>query len=259
MKSERLFSFISIILLLVACKDEDEASTKAPILSSTLTNWQNWSLNTKYEFTEDGRQSRIEWQRETGAVTAGKDVFSYNENNKVISLSRSVTGLVDETISYVWMDDKIIASKNYSNGQQYAFSIYDYNEKGQLIASVYMIRDEGGIGYLRKTENSYTYSNDGNLFQVYEYNFNAERLELELVSVKTYLGYISGSSNPVDDYEILPNVKLQHALPTGYTIATTSGVTEYKVQYVLKSNQYPQEKKVTSEGVEPLVTQYFYK
>lgn len=255
------FLIILLTLLCFSCDNEnaDHQPVKNPVIQSTITTRTNWKLNTSYEFKADGNLQAIDWRRETPAVTEGKDIYSYDESDRVISLTRSISGLVDEKIDYVWMDNRIIASKSYVNDWQHGSTFYEYNEKGQLVACEYMERDASGIGYFRKTESEFTYTEDGNLFQIFDYRFNAESLQVELVSVKTYTGY-TGEVNPVPDVEILPNIKMQNGLPLGYSIATARGVNHYNIEYTLRADKYPAERRETSdEGSSAVHTIYTYK
>lgn len=260
-KGKISFQMVFLTLSIFSCDNENKDSEpkENPTIRSTVRTGENWRLHTTYELNNHGNQQIIQWRRETPVITEGKDVYAYNEDNRVVSLTRSIGGLVDEEIEYVWKDNQIIASKSYINDQPYAYTFYEYNEKAQLIALEYMERDASGIGYLRQNESEFTYTEDGNLFQVFDYRFNVESLMVELVAVKTYVGY-TGKVNPVPDVEILPTIKMQTGLPLGYSIATKDGISQYKIEYTLRADKYPAERKETLEGGGSVVyTIYTYK
>jgi hypothetical protein len=241
-----VLSLILFSLLFLSCDDEHQESVKAPVLTSSNTTSGDWSMQVNYAYRDDGKIADITWERRTPFLTQGKDLYYYDNEGRLTEQVISITNLVDETIKFNWLDDKVVAASSYVGGEKLSYTFYEY-EGDQLSKSEFFRRLPEGGGFARISEDFYSYRDDGNLHQIKNYLFNPEEAKMFLSSTETFEGYLP-SPAPLQSVEILPTIKLQKNLHTLLTIETGVESHQYKISYTLRKDRYPLERIVDHKG-----------
>ncbi|MTI19750.1 hypothetical protein E1176_01820 [Fulvivirga sp. RKSG066] len=163
-----------------------------------------------YVYNEEGKINYVYWESETPGFRSGTKTYYYSENGLIERINTGV-----EQDQYFYSEDgRIVRSETFDYGVMKAYSLYDYDEAGNLGGKADYSRQSDG-SYKETFVMIYLFDFDHNLYKHLIYVPTAGEDDYDLISTRTYEGYIPGSSNrfPV---EIIGTVPMQKRLPGSY-------------------------------------------
>ncbi len=212
----------------------------------------NWSYKRIYVYNEDGTVSKINWEQNTPYYSGGTYIFHYNEEGQVI---KRVESAVDETI-FSWQDGKIVKSEKFNNGVLKQFTLYGYDDAGNVGEAA--VHDRQPNGELKLSLLFvYLYRTDGNIYKQLTYVPIAGPEEYSLISTRTFDLYLDTASS-FSMMEILPNVNSQPNLPGSYRVEENGHDILYQFAYEFDANGKPTRRTATSSaGSEVAYYEYY--
>jgi hypothetical protein len=227
---------------------DDELAAK---VKGYATGAGSWSYQRKYTYNLDGNVAKINWQQGTPGVLSGVYTFHYDENGILI---KSTDNPVEETL-YTWEGDRIVKSERIKNGERVAYSLYGYDDAGNVgEVSQYDKQDDGN--FVMSLMFVYLYHNDGNVYKRIVYYPGEGEDNLTLISTQTYESYLD-VENPFTMVEILPNKKTQLTLPRSFRLEENGFDLTYNLTYTFDAEGRPTTRTATS-GTTREVTNYEY-
>lgn len=240
MKIKQIIEALTMLALVTACHNEENEiqNPKSVNIKSVQTIGHSWTLSTVYNYLPDGNLESIHWERNTPYTTIGSEEYIYGPDRNLQKQIISISGVVASEIRYSWDHGKIVAASAYVDGSKDHYIFFEYNQIGQLTKAEYFKRDAEANGYFQDGVQLFSYYANGNLLKIEHYIFSSDAGSLVWSSTKTYGAYQSEPA-VVDSESILPGLKLQKNLPTGYTLETAEGKFKYSFTYRFYPNGLP--------------------
>ncbi len=234
------------LFLATACQDEEmEIPNPEDVrLKSVQTIGHGWTLSTVYDYLPDGNLTTVQWERNTPFTTIGTEEYVYGADKRLEKQIISISGVVVTEMRYFYFQGKIVAASAYVEGIKDHYTFFEYNQAGQLIRTEHFKRDDEANGYFQDGEQVFSYHADGNLHKIELAVFSSEVGGLIWNNTKTYASYRSEPS-VVDSESILPGLKLQKNLPTGYELETAGDKFKYSFAYRFYPNGLPADRVTT--------------
>lgn len=210
-----------------------------------------WSTQRTYEYNEQGLIARILWEQNTPGTLSGSYTYSYNTAGQVIEMTEST----NYKTTYTWENGRIIKSEKFREGVLRSYSLYGYDEAGNVGETAVFYRQENGemkMGFLFV----YLYFNNGNIYKQLSYSPIEGSEEYTLLSTKTYDHYLA-QSNPFTMVDILPTVDTMLNLPGTYREETNGHDFLYQFTYEFDAAGRPT-KRVASSGTSAETAYYEY-
>jgi hypothetical protein len=212
----------------------------------------NWSITKSYEYNEDGLISKIFWEQNTPYHSEGTYLYHYNQAGQVI---KKVESALVETI-YTWQDGRIIKAEKYNEGVLKQYTLYGYDDAGNIGESAIHDRQQNGEFKLSLLF-VYLYNLNGNIYKQLTYTPIAGVEEYSLLSTRTYDNYLN-KENPFAMVEILPNVNSQPNLPGSYRVEENGHNILYQFTYEFGLDGRPTKRTATSSsGSEVAFYEYY--
>jgi hypothetical protein len=212
----------------------------------------NWSYKRIYEYNEDGTVSKINWEQNTPYYSGGTYSFHYNEEGRVV---KRVESAVDETV-YTWQEGKIVKSEKFNNGELKQFTLYGYDDAGNVGESAVHDRQPNGE-YKLSLLFVYLYRTDGNIYKQLTHVPIEGPEEYSLISTRTFDQYLD-SASPFSMLEILPNINSQPNLPGSYQVEENGHNILYQFTYVFDENGNPTRRTATSSAGSEVASYEYY-
>lgn len=210
-----------------------------------------WSTLRTYEYNEQGLISKILWEQNTPGNLSGSYAYTYNDAGQVTQMTESG----NYTTTYTWENGRIVKSEKYREGVLKSYSLYGYDDAGNVGETAVFYRQETGelkMGFLFV----YLYFNNGNIYKQLSYSPIEGSEEYALLSTKTYDNYLT-QSNPFTMVEILPTVDTMLNLPGTYREETNGHDFLYQFTYEFDAAGRPT-KRVASSGASSETAYYEY-
>ncbi|MBL7854262.1 MAG: hypothetical protein JNL17_07680 [Cyclobacteriaceae bacterium] len=227
-----LIAILAVVALATSCREQEVNSNGQPSrLRAVQTIANDWTMQDTYTYHTDGRIARIEWERNTPYTTKGVDVYQYDGNLRLTGLVRSISGLVDEQIQFIYDGARIAGEVSWYEGVKEKFTFYEYNDAGQLVKSEFHRRNPEANGFALETEVHYAYHPHGNVAEIKTYVFDSDLQQLRLHTTKAYPDYLLTRFAPLDTEFSLPGIRLQKNLPTRYILTTPDKTLDVTFTY----------------------------
>ena len=209
-----------------------------------------WASRREVHYATDGKVERVVWENAMPGVTRGERTYSYTD-----------AGLIDRVVEspvtyvrYVRENGRIIKNEEYDNGELDQYSLYGYDQAGNIgEVAVYDRQADGSFVF--SLQFVYLYYNDGNLYKklVYDPQENGDPV---LLTTHTYENYID-AINPFP-LEIVYGQPIQHKLPLTYREDTGDAIFEYSFSYVFLPGGMPSSRTVSGQRIgETTVYEYY--
>ena len=213
----------------------------------------NTTLKKFYEYDEQGRISKVEWEYFTSYRTAGTDIYHYDQNGSIIRIDKNGW----KQILYRWENGRIVRSDEQVNGVIQHYAEYAYDDHGNVGGVVSYHRQADGT-YVKGLYTIYLYFLDGNLHKSLTYQDNQDpEAEPHLISTKTYDNYIE-ASNPFPMTEILPTMKAQTKLATTYRVEESGQDLTYNMTYEFLDDGLPAKRIASAPGDMQTAVYHYY-
>ncbi|MEQ8339327.1 MAG: hypothetical protein RIA62_18340 [Cyclobacteriaceae bacterium] len=212
----------------------------------------NWSDKRTFEYDEIGRIKKIFWETATPFTRSGVYTYYYGENG----LIEKINSYPNHDEFFIQEDGKIVRSEIIDYGIKKSYSIYDYDEAGNL---------GGQAIYYRQSDSNYmlglvfVYLNDleGNIYKQLNYNpINGSEEDLSLISTITYSSYYN-KTNPFPMFEVIPTIISQSKLPGSYQFEGDGSNLYYNLSYEFNDQGMPTKRFVSGAGTEQTTYEYY--
>lgn len=211
-----------------------------------------WRYKRDYAYDNNGLLTSVTWEQNTPGFSQGTHTYYYDQDNKI---QKIVTSPVEET-RFVWEGGKITKSEEYKNGQLKKYTLYGYDDAGNVGEAAVHFRQPNGEIKLSILL-VYLYKTDGNLYKQLTYIPIEGSDDYNLNSTRTYDNYID-VENPFPMVEILPNMVTQRQLPSSYRVEENGHDFLYTFTYEYGEDGRPAKRTATSSsGSETAYYQYY--
>jgi|APTNR8051073442_1049403.scaffolds.fasta_scaffold00001_79 YD repeat-containing protein len=211
----------------------------------------SWGYKREYQYNEQGKLSKILWERNTPGHLAGTYTYEYDASGNLV---RMIENDFTETL-YTWENGRLVKEESVKDGIVKKYTLYGYDHAGNVGEAAVHYRQPGGelkLGLVFV----YLYYLDGNLFKQLTYNPVEGEEEYTLISTRTYENYLS-NANPFP-IELLPNVNSQPNLPGSYRVEENGHDILYTFFYEFDDNGKPVERTASSSsGSETVYYEYY--
>lgn len=232
--------------------EPEEPSGTSTLARSYETGAGQWRSYSRYEYLPDGRVSAISWKTYTPYERTGSYRYEYDGT----SLKRIVTDYGDEQV-FVWKDGRVERSENYRGGVLKDYTLYGYDEAGNVGAKEIHYRQPSGE-YVVGFRFVYLYFTDGNLYKKLTYTPATNPADEDvLLTTETYDGY-SDAPNPFPMVTILPDRSVQKNLPSSYRFEGHGSDLHYSLSYTFRDDGYPLSRTVTGVGAAETTVYKYY-
>ena len=185
----------------------------------------SWGLKETREYDSLGRISKAYIESATPAKSTRTKTYFYNSSGQLEKIN--LYPGTDEV--FTWLNGRIIKSEEIRNGVAKSYIEYDYDDHGNISATVnYYLQEDGNFEV--GLQFAYLYFTDGNLYKQLSYGPSVNGEEPALLSTRTYEGYID-SANPFPMAEILPTVNSQAKLPSSFRVEENGVDLIYNLTY----------------------------
>ena len=212
-----------------------------------------WGLKKTYEYDQEARVSKVNWETYTPYKKTGTETYYYNQWDQ---LTRINTG-PGHDILYSYVDARIFLSQRIENGVLEGYTNFDYDEHAHLTG--YQIFDGQPDGtFLNTSIVVLLYYPTGNLYKklVYIPATSAEE-EPVLSTTETFDSYVN-KENPFPMIDVLPNVKTQKTLPTSYRFEGHGRDLQYYFSYEFTQDGKVSKRTVSGPGPSESATYEYY-
>lgn len=228
---------------------DDELATKAKGYEVVAG---AWSYKRNYVYNEDGTLALINWEQRTPGLLEGTYQFEYDNNGNVIKKTINAV----EYKQYIWENNRIVKSETYKNDALKEFTLYGYDDAGNVGEVAVHYKQEDGSFPLSLLF-VYLYHIDGNVYKRLAYSPIEGSEDYNLLSTQTYEHYLN-VENPFSMVEILPNMKTQLTLPLSYRVEENGHDITYDFDYEFDDQGRPTLRRATSStGSEVADYHYF--
>jgi hypothetical protein len=211
----------------------------------------SWGLKKTLEYNTQGKVSKVNWDSYTPYHRNGTDTYHY-EGGLLVKINKSAV----ENIIYSYSGGKIIKSERVVNGVVKQYTLFDYDDFGNVSGSEEHVLQPGGDFELAFVT-VYLYFQDGNLFKRLRYLPASHPNEYTLISTATYDGYLN-VENPFPMVEILPTVSAQKNLPSSYRLEENGADLFYTLSYEFLEDGRPAKRTASGGGVNELALYQYY-
>jgi hypothetical protein len=190
----------------------------------------SWGLKRTVEYDALGRIDKVHIESATPAKSTHTESYFYNGAGLLEKINKYPN--IDEI--FTWQNDRIIKSESVDHGVVKSYTVYDYDDYGNVSGTATFYLQPGGE-YKAGILFGYLYFTDGNLYKALSYAPAEGNDEPTLLSTSTYDGYID-AANPFPMVDILPTVKTQTKLPTTYRVEGNEKDLLYNLSYEFRSD-----------------------
>lgn len=162
---------------------------------------------------------------------------------------------MDETV-FSWQDGKIVKSEKFNNGVLKKYTLYGYDDAGNVGEAA--VHDRQPNGELKLSLLFvYLYRTDGNIYKQMTYVPIVGSEEYSLISTRSFDQYLD-IANPFSMMEILPNVNSQPNLPGSYRVEENGHDILYQFTYEFDESGKPARRTASSSaGSEVAYYEYY--
>jgi YD repeat-containing protein len=209
---------------------DDELINK-PKGYETIAN--GWRVKRTYEYNETGKLSKIFWEQN---ALSGIYTYQYDETGNLTKITESSTV---ETRFQRDVQGRIILSENFNAGLLKTYSIYSYDDAGNVGEVAVFNRQPSGE-YVMSTLFLYLYYyNSNHLFKRLTYYPIPDTEDFDLIQEEKYEYYISQTVNPFPMVDILPEKNVQPFYPSQYILSRDGQVYSYPFSYAFNAQGFP--------------------
>lgn len=227
---------------------DDELAGKP---QSYETGGSNWRSKKTYLYNENGRIQSVQWETETPVLRTGTDTYYYAANG----LIERVNYFPEQDEYFYQENGRIMRSETIKNGVKTEYSVYDYDQAGNV---------GGRAQYYRQTNGTYTlsflylflYDFNGNLYSQLTYIPGDDPQNPILISTRTYETYLN-TPNPFLTLEVIPGMQAQPFLPVSYRIEENGTNLSYSFSYEFNEAGKPVRRTTLGGRSEWTVFQYY--
>ncbi len=213
----------------------------------------NWGLKKTYEYDENARVSKVNWQTFTPYEKTGTDTYYYNQWSQLTRINTAP----GHDVLYSYVDARIFLAQRIENGVMEGYTFFDYDEHARLAG--YQIFDGQPDGtFINTSIVLLLYYPTGNLYKklVYTPGASAEE-EPTLLTTETFDSYLH-KENPFPMVEVLPNIKTQKTLPTSYRFEGHGRDLQYYFSYEFTTDGKVSKRTVSGPGASETATYEYY-
>lgn len=210
----------------------------------------NWGLSETIEYNEWGGIKSVLIEKSTPATSTHTETYFYNAQHQIQQISKYEN--ID--IVYTWENNEITKSEEIKNGVVTSYTLYGYDDFGNVAATANYYRQDDGT-YVLDLKILYLYFLDGNLYKKLVYTQDGE--EDVLVQTETFEYYTAGE-NPFPMVRILPNKKTQKALPLTYRLQKEGSDLSYTFSYEFRTDGLVGKRTVSGSGVAETAVYFYY-
>jgi YD repeat-containing protein len=222
---------------------DDELMNKPKGYETVAGNWKDKRV---YEYNEAGQIARVIWEQN---ALSGTDTYHYDETGKLTKISESPTV---ETRFQRDAQGRIILSEKFNAGLLKTYSIYSYDEVGNVGEVAVFNRQPSGEYVMSTIFLYFYYYNSNHLYKRLTYYPLPGTEDFDLIQEETYEYYIKPShypNNPFPMIEILPGISAQPFYPSKYILSRDGQVFTYPMSYVFNDLDLPTRRTTTANEV----------
>jgi hypothetical protein len=212
----------------------------------------SWRYKKRYEYNGDGTISKVYWSRYTPGLSEGVHSYVYNTSGQ---LEKIIESSVRERL-FLREGDNIVRSEEYTNGVLTQYTLYGYDEAGNVAETTVHYRQPDGTLQLALMF-VYLYHLDHNLYKVLTYTIPKGYDEPVFVGTKTFDHYLD-VENQFPMVEILPDQKVQNKLPASYRLEENGHDITYQFDYQFTGEGKPLSRTATSSGGSEIAYYEYY-
>ncbi|WP_305982419.1 hypothetical protein [Roseivirga thermotolerans] len=185
----------------------------------------NFSSTKTYEYDQQGRVSKVYWERGSHQPLRGVDTYTYAAN-----------GLIEKINQYPGIDEmfyqtngRITRSEVINHGVVKSYRVYDYDQAGNVAGfAEYTLQSNGT--YLQSIIMLYLYHENGNLYAHLTYSPGQGSEDPTLISERYYEHYLN-VSNKFSAVEVIPTINAQRNLPSSFRMVENGHDLSYSISY----------------------------
>lgn len=209
-----------------------------------------WGMKETIEYNERGDVYKVLIEKSTPAYSAYTETYYYDAQNRIERINQYEN--ID--IVYTWQNNEIVKSEEVKNGVVSNYTIYTYDDYGNVSGSAIYYRQSNGDYSLGFTI-LYLYFLDGNLYKKMMYN--PQNGEDVLIKTETFEHYAEGE-NPFPMVKILPNKKTQKKLPLSYQVDQSGSSQSYTLFYEFRTDGLVGKRTVRGGDVSETAIYFYY-
>lgn len=213
-----------------------------------------WRFKETYEYDEQGRVAEVYWEKATPVLSTGTNTYTYANNGLIESIKRSNTPDIDELFHQE--NGRIVKSEEIANGVVSQYTLYDYDDAGNVSGSAIHYRQQSGE-YKLGLIFVYLYFTNGNIYKQLGYAPVENSEDPEQVSSRTYDHYMD-VNNPFPMISVIPNVVMQHQLPALFILEEGGGEYSYDISYEFLDNGLPSARTISGTGGTEITNYTYY-
>jgi len=225
---------------------DDELMGKPKSYETSSGTWKDKRV---YEYNEAGQIARVIWEQN---ALSGIKTYHYNEQGVLLKISESATV---ETRYVRDSQDRIILSEKFNAGLLKTYTIYSYDEAGNVGEAAVFNRQPSGEYVMSDLFVYLYYYNTGSLSKRLTYYPVPGTEDYELIQEETYHYFLYYPVNPFPMVDILPGINVQRSYPSKYILSRDGQEYNYPMTYVFNDQGFP-ERRTTSNG-EVTIYQYY--
>ena len=212
----------------------------------------SWRYKKRYEYSENGSISKVYWDQQTPGYSGGVYSYVYNASGQLHKISRSNGS---EEI-FLREGDNIFKSEEYTNNVLTRYTLYGYDDAGNVAEAAVHYRQPDGTLKLA-TMFVYLYHTDHNIYKVLTYDVIEGSEEPVLIGTKTFENYLD-VENPFPMVEILPGYSTQNKLPISYRVEENGHDITYQFNYQISEEGKPLSRTATSPSASEIAYYEYY-
>jgi len=227
---------------------DDELAGRSKSYSTRAGN--GWASKREVHYSLNGQIERVTWQNATPGQLAGEYVYAYDDAGLIESVQLSPVTI----LRYVRENGRIVKSEEYDNGELDAYTVYGYDQAGNIGEMNKYDRIKDG-SFAFSLQFVFLYYTDGNLYKKMVYSPVASG-DPVWISTQTYEDYID-RVNPFP-IEIIHGQPVQNKLPLTFREERTEGDSyKYSFSYDYYPDGRPASRTATGHGISE-TTDYEY-
>lgn len=212
----------------------------------------SWGYKREYQYNENGKLSKILWERNTPGHLAGTYTYEYDASGNIVKM---IENDFTKTL-YTWESGRIVKEESFTDGLLKKYTLYGYDQAGNVGEAAVHYRQPDGELKLSLLM-VYLHRQDGNIYKQLTYSPIEGSEEYNLLSTKTFEDY-SSKANPFSMVEILPNQNTQPNLPLSYRVEENGFDILYQFRYEFDAAGKPTKRIATSSTGTEVVTYEYY-
>ncbi|GAA4320104.1 hypothetical protein GCM10023115_46930 [Pontixanthobacter gangjinensis] len=190
-------------------------------------------IKVEYKYSQNGKISRV-----TNKYSHGYEdhtTYHYNSSGTILETIHQATSAVIKN-KYYWEEDKLVRSEEFIGEEMRAYSLYDYDEAGNIGSKVVYLKNDQG-DFKENFVYVYLYFDTGNFYKQIIYLKVDTEEEYALISSRSYENYLD-KPNLFPVNQVVPGIMTQHNLPGLYRLEENGVDFSFEFTYEYNEKGY---------------------